>query len=280
VFFVFFEGKMIGTYLTLIADYGGRSGGNDLAFAEVSQKLYEKIENIAHLDTLSVNAFNTVETAFVVSELALNSKLKNHVVYHNTAPRKDDINPRANNAGEFLAFCILPSGVKVIGVYSGYSFSFLKDFAKIYKVKCSERGSQFRSRDVFPDMVASLAAFDATKGDVWEFQGEEITDVPSIPDNVLLFADGYGNLKTSIVLNDDIAEGTKFTADINGIPAVVSYGAGIFSVADGEFVLAKGSSGWDLPNGERRRFFEISKRGGNAAANFEFALPGSKIILR
>lgn len=270
---------MTGTYLTLIADYGGRSGGNDLAFAEVSQKLYEKIDNIIHMDTLSVNAFNTVETAFVVSELALNSKLKNHVVYHNTAPRKDDINPRANNAGEFLAFCVLPSGVKVIGVYSGYSFSFLKDFAKIYKVKCSERGSQFRSRDVFPDMVASLAAFDATKGEKWEFQDEEIIDVPSVPDNVLLFADGYGNMKTSIVLNGDVAENTKFAAEVNGIKAVVSYGAGIFSVADGEFVLAKGSSGWDLPDGGRRKFFEISKRGGNAVAHFDYALPGSKIVL-
>ena len=271
---------MIGTYLTLIADYGGRSGGNDLAFAEVSQKLYEKIENIAHLDTLSVNAFNTVETAFVVSELALNSQLKNHVVYHNTAPRKDDISPRANNAGEFLAFCILPSGVKVIGVYSGYSFSFLKDFAKIYKVKCSERGSQFRSRDVFPDMVASLAAFDATKGDVWEFQDEEITNVPDLPDNVLLFSDGYGNMKTSVVTEGEFDEGTKFVAEVNGIEAVVNYGAGIFSVSDGEFVLARGSSGWVLPNGDKRRFFEISKRGGNAVAHFNYATPGSKITLK
>lgn len=270
----------MGTYITLIADYGGRSGGNDLAFAEVAQKLYEKIDDIIHMDTLSVNAFNTVETAFVTSELALNSGLKNHVVYHNTAPRKDDINPRANNAGEFLAFCILPSGVKVIGVYSGYSFSFLKDFAKIYKVKCSERGSQFRSRDVFPDMVASLAKFDAEKGQVWEFQGEEITDIPDIPDNVLLFADGYGNMKTSIKLDEEMLNKGALVAEINGVEAKVNLGAGIFSVADGEYVLAKGSSGWKVADSERRQFVEISKRGGNALAHFNYAAPGSKIILK
>lgn len=271
---------MSGNYLTLIADYGGRSGNADLAFAEVSQKLYEKIENIRHLDYLSVNSFNTVETGFVVAELAINSKIKNHIVYHNTAPRKDDINPRANNAGEFLAYCILPNGVKVIGVYSGYCFSFLKDFAPVYKVKCEAKGSQFRSRDVFPDKVASLAAYDATSGEEWEFKGEEITDIPSMPENIVLFTDGYGNLKTNIALTDAQAEQSKLHISIHDLTTIVNLGAGIFSVADGEYVLAKGSSGWVMPNGEKKSFFEISRRGGNASGHFSYPKPGSKIHIK
>lgn len=271
---------MTGAFITLVADYGGSSGNSDLAFAEVSQKLYEKIDDIKHLSFLSVNSFNTVETGFVVAELALNSKIKNHIVYHNTAPRKDDINPRANNAGEFLAYCILPNGVKVIGVYSGYCFSFLKDFATIYKVKCDAKGSQFRSRDVFPDKVASLAAYDATSGKDWEFKGEEILNVPDMPENILLFTDGYGNLKTNICLTESQSEQVKLHIDIHELTAIVNLGEGIFSVADGEYVLAKGSSGWILPNGNKKSFYEISRRGGNAAGHFSYPKPGSKVHIK
>ena len=271
---------MTGHYISLVADYGGRSGNADLAFAEVGQKLYEKIDDIRHFEQLSVNAFNTVATGFVVAELALNSKIDNHIVYHNTAPRKDDINPRANNAGEFLAYCHLPNGVNVIGVFSGYCFSFLKGYAPIYKVKCESKGSQFRSRDVFPDMVASLAKHDFSSGKVWEFQGEELTNVPDMPENILLFTDGYGNLKTNIVLTEEQAKQSKLHVNIHDYTTIVNLGAGIFSVADGEYVLAKGSSGWILPNGERKFVFEISRRGGNAAGHFNFPKPGAKIHLQ
>lgn len=267
-------------YVTLIADYGGRSGSTDLAFAEVSQKLYEKIGDIRHMDTLSVSAFNTVETGFVVAELAVNSKLKNHIIYHNTAPRKDDINPRADNAGEFLAYCRLPNGVNVIGVYSGYSFSFVKDFAPIYKVKCEAKGSQFRSRDVFPEMVASLAAYNPDSGKPWEFQGDKIENVPDMPKNIVLFSDGYGNIKTNIVLTNSEEAQTKLHVQISDSTTIVNQGAGIFSVPDGEYVLAKGSSGWILPNGEKKSFYEISRRGGNASGHFSHPKPGSKIIIK
>lgn len=269
-----------GTYITLVADYGGRSWAKDLAFAEVSQKLYALVDDLKHLESLSVNAFNTVETGFVVSELALNSELKNHIIYHNTAPRKDDINPRANNAGEFLAYCRLPSGVCVIGVYSGYCFSFLKEFAPVYKVKCEAKGSQFRSRDVFPQMVASLAKHDFASGETWEFQGEEIKDIPNTPKDVILFADGYGNLKTSIELTPEQETLQKLHIEINDLTTIVNLGAGIFSVADGEYVLAKGSSGWLLPNGNKQRFYEISRRGGNASGHFGHPKPGTKIAIK
>jgi S-adenosyl-l-methionine hydroxide adenosyltransferase len=53
--------------------------------------------------------------------------------------------------------------------------------------------SQFRSRDVFPQLVAALAGGDETA------LGPELTDevIPPPPERVVAYIDGYGNLKTT-----------------------------------------------------------------------------------
>ena len=148
-------------YIDFIADYGQKTGFDDLAFSEVDRCLTEEFAlrgmDFPFIKNLSVTPFNTIETGFDVAQLAHNSKLGvAHIVYHNTAPRKDELSARSNNAGEFLAVAELDNGVRIIGVYGGYTFSFLN--TKVYRVKCSAEGSQFRSRDIFPSCVASLAA--------------------------------------------------------------------------------------------------------------------------
>jgi hypothetical protein len=56
--------------------------------------------------------------------------------------------------------------------------------------------------------------------------------------------------------------------DVNGRLQIARAADGIFGVADGEFCISKGSSGWTLPNGKQIHFTEIVKRGGNAAKTF------------
>ena len=69
---------------------------------------------------------------------------------------------------------VLPTGVRVIGVNSGYTYSFIKDVAEKFRWASSPaEGSQFRSRDVFPR-------------------------APAAPSSVIAYVDGYGNLKTTI----------------------------------------------------------------------------------
>ena len=260
-------------YIDFIADYGEKTGIDDLAFSEVDRRLMEEflVLNLPMptVKNLSVHPFNTIETGFVVAQLAHNSKLgQNHIVYHNTAPRKDELAARTNNAGEFLAVAELPNGVRVIGVYGGYTFSFLD--AKVYKVKCAIDGSQFRSRDVFPPCVASLAAHAGKPLIAWELLGEEVLMVPPVPENVICSIDGYGNIKTNAHL-----VGTARVAEINNIPMGLSTGTGIFSVPDGSLIAAPGSSGW---NG--RHFAEICLRGGSAAKAFHDPKPGDLVILK
>ena len=259
-------------YIDFIADYGATTGNDDLAFSEVNRKLLEEFSKLSldfpMIKNLSVKPFNTIETGFAVAQLAYNSTLgEQHIVYHNTAPRKDKLDARLNNAGEFLAVTELPNGVRVIGVFGGYTFAFIN--TPIFRVKCSDAGSQFRSRDVFPPCVASLANHANKPLSTWELLGEQITSIPSIPKNTICSIDGYGNLKTNI----DIDQKTKAIA-IKDITFPIAQGQGIFAVPDGQLILAPGSSGWN-----ERHFTEICLRGGSAAKLFENPVPGDIVTL-
>lgn len=259
-------------YIDFIADYGEKTGVDDLAFSEVNRRLMEEfVKNgleFPIIKNLSVRPFNTIETGFAVAQLAQNSLLgKQHIVYHNTAPRKDALAARTNNAGEFLAVAELPNGVRIIGVYGGYTFSFLK--VPVYCVKCATDGSQFRSRDVFPPCVASLAAHADKPLSEWPLLGEQVNNVPQPPENVICSIDGYGNIKTNVNLANSVSNIT-----INGVTLPIVSGDGIFSVADGCLILAPGSSGW---NGAR--YTEVCLRGGSAAKLFNYPNPGDKVLV-
>src|ERR687885_1100887 len=78
--------------------------------------------------------------------------------YHNVAPREDDEEAREHNEGERLAFARLPTGVRVVGVNAGHAFSFVRDVAEELRwAAVPAEGSQFRSRDLFPQAAAAIA---------------------------------------------------------------------------------------------------------------------------
>lgn len=247
----------------VIADYGHL---HDLAFAEVTQKLYTELGCTARIRSYSVPPFDTVATGFVLAQLAVNSKLgTSQKFYVNTAPRKDDLKPRVKNSGEGFAYVKLKNGIEIAAVNSGYSLSFLKDAAEeIREINCAKEGSQFRSRDVFPPAFAKVA-----RGDYSQLGADLTESVPSAPDRVICYTDGYGNMKISVSPDELKGElGKDVVLEINGRQRVGKITDGIFGVSDGQLCLAPGSSGWTLPNGKEVRFAEISLRGGNAAKEF------------
>lgn len=250
--------------LYVIADYGDL---HDLAFAEVTQKLYHELTDMdVEIRPYAVPAFDTVATGFVLAQTAINSKLgAKHKFYVNTAPRKDDLTPRVKNSGEGLAYAKLTNGVEIVAVNSGYSLSFIKDAAvEIREIRCDKDGSQFRSRDVFPPAFGLIAHGDYSN------LGADIRDhVPDFPKNVVCYTDGYGNMKCSVDPESLKAiSGKHVTLDINGRHSAARVADGIFGVADGEFCLSKGSSGWTNPDGTKVEFSEVVQRGGNAAKTF------------
>lgn len=252
------------TLVYVLADYGDL---HDLAFAEVTQKLYAELDGTnSEIQSFAVPAFDTFATGFALAQTAINSKLgKRQKFFVNTAPRKDDLTPRVHNSGEGFVYVKLANDVEICAVNSGHSLAFVKEAAvEIRNINCDVHGSQFRSRDIFPISFGKIM-----KGDYSEL-GEDVTDsVPDFPHDVLCYTDDYGNLKCSMDPSRlDNVKNKHLILDINGRQSIARAAEGIFGVADGEFCISQGSSGWTYPSGKVVKFTEIVKRGGNAAKAF------------
>lgn len=274
---------MAGSYfLRVIGDYGYLG---DMAFAEVCDRLDLELNvngpagSDFKIRLTSVPAFDTVATGFVLAQLAANSPLGDrHLFYVNTAPRKDNTAARVNNEGEGLVYAKLGNGVRIVAVNSGYSLSLIKPFAEEIRIlNVGKAGSQFRSRDIFPRAIGAVMRDEP--GILGDDASAHVPD--SLPENVVAYTDGYGNLKCAVdPAQFEARKGERVTLAINGREQVAVVGAGIFDVADGEFCFARGSSGWDLPDGSRMSFAEVIKRGGNAAKTFGNPPGGVKVEWR
>ncbi|CAN5344470.1 hypothetical protein BH20ACT9_BH20ACT9_10310 [soil metagenome] len=93
-------------------------------------------------------------------------------------------------------------------------------------------------------------------------------DVPVPPERVVVYVDGYGNLKTSWS-HSPAASGERVRVRVGGGVGRATASDGTFEVAEGELSFAPGSSGWPQWAGGRRRFSELFLRGGSAARQFQ-----------
>jgi len=253
--------------LTVVADYGV----GDLAFAEVRQRLALLLPE-AEVTAIPVPPFDTVSAGFCLAQLGFGDGPADRVLYANVAPRQDEDRPRADNAGERLVAARLPTGVLVVGVAAGASMSFLAaEGVPLHAVDVPDAGSQFRSRDVFPDALAALVR---GRGNL---VGDPVT-VDAPPARAVVYVDGYGNLKTS--RHSPPAEpGTADRVRIgDAVHEVVS--DGVFAVPAGSIAFAPGSSGW--PSGDGHKVcYEIFARGRDASRLFGSPPAGTPVeVLR
>jgi len=258
--------------LHIIADYGT----GDLAFAEVVQRIKLHLPD-AEPVLVPVPPFCTVAAGFCIAQLGLHLAPPGTLIYHNVAPREDDQAARTENAGERLAYARLPTGVRVIGVNSGYTLSFIKDVAEKFRWAASPaEGSQFRSRDVFPQAAAAIALGLSTA------LGDEIDahSLPPPPSSVIAYVDGYGNLKTTIAYEaKKVGPGKRIGVRVNDCEHEATVSDSAFAVRHGELAFAPGSSGWPMRQGGEVRWMEIFLRGGNAWDLFERPAIGSVVSI-
>ena len=247
--------------LELIADYGT----GDPAFAEVTQRLLQELPS-AQVHCCSVPPFNTLATGFWIAQLGLNPGTSQRLIYHNCAPRQDNPEARPDNEGEGLTYALLPNNVIVVGVWSGYTLSFIKEEAKqIHRVKVSRGGSQFRSRDVFPQAAAELVRGNQN------LLGEALNreQIPPPPEAQVAWIDGYGNLKTTMAAHTiNLEPSSQVLVKVGEVVSDAVYSDGSFKVPSGTLAFAPGSSGWLKSNGQRVRWMELFLRGGNAWERF------------
>ncbi|HEX8708933.1 MAG TPA: hypothetical protein VF723_11870 [Pyrinomonadaceae bacterium] len=254
----------------IIADYGH----NDLAFAEVVQRIKFYLPDAEPVLT-PVPPFATLAAGFCVAQLGLNDAPTGTIIYHNVAPRADDEDVRRGNAGERLAYARLPTGVRVVGVNAEHAFAFVRDAAEELRwAAVAAEGSQFRSRDLFPQAAAAIALGQP------DALAEEVApgEIPDLPPDTIAYIDGYGNLKTTIEAGANrAASGSPVRLRIGTVVQEAMASDGSFEVEQGRMAFAPGSSGWKLGEGTETRWVELFLRGGNAWEAFGRPPIGTRI---
>lgn len=256
----------------LICDYSP----GDLAWAEVYSVFASKLPADTRMHMMAVASFDTVSTGFAVGQLAragTDLRPENVLIFANCAPRKDRKDPRQNNEGEGLLFGSLKNGVNILAVNSGYSLSFVRqEILELWGTHAEDKGSQFRSRDFFPNVVGL-----AVSGD-YSFLNHKLDAeslIPDEPKEAIGYVDSFGNLKTTFREGDGVVdrlqEGARIKVTIGSMTRAATVATGSFNVMEGDLAFAPGSSGHD------RRYWELFKRGGSAWDEFFHPMPGSKI---
>ena len=242
--------------IIVISDYGI----NDPAFTEVILNIRNFLPN-AFVYGQSTPPFSTLNTGFWIYQIALAENIKNTYIFSNTAPRKEQKSPQKNNKGEKLMYARLKNGFEILAGNAKYTFSFVKHYIeKFHFVNVRNEGSQFRSRDFYPQSVMQMVNKDknflGVKGD--------LGSIPQVPKNTISSIDGYGNIKTTTRTSDiSFKPGQTLTIEINKQKHVATYTDGVFNILDGELAFAPGSSG------HNDRFMEVFVRGGSAYRLFD-----------
>lgn len=258
----------------LVADFGAF----DLAFAEVTQAIVTQLPE-AKVVATTVGPFDTLAAGFVAAQLAGAAAPANTLMLLNVAPRRDDARARVDNDGERLLLAVMPSGMRVLGVDAGNAFSFLAEAAaELWAVDWPTKGSQFRSRDLFPEAVARLHAGSLP------LMGAALTAaaVPAVPEGRVAYVDGFGNVKTTLRWGADLEQraGAEVDVEVGGVTRRARVVTGSFGVAEGELAVAPGSSGYRTSDGRTVRWVELFLRGGSAARALSVAGSGSAVSLR
>ncbi|MFH1430440.1 MAG: hypothetical protein ABIG71_02865 [Candidatus Uhrbacteria bacterium] len=266
-------------HLILIADYGD----DDLASTEAVLATRRQTTVDFTVDVVATRPFNTIHTAFLLDQLhrgVPSDRGSEYTFFLNTDPRTQTEDGVHAAEGAPLVIATLDSGVRVVTPNAGLCLSLVRNrITSLALAHCDAAGSQFRSRDLFPTVVAAIL-----NGDTASVTGNllSIERVPTMPpDFVLLHTDNYGNMKTSFTARDREKLGLTWGAEVQvhfaGKSMRVPVVENIFAKPAGTLVFAPGSSG-DPAN----PFFEFSLRySGNctssAASIFGNPEPGSDI---
>ncbi len=191
---------------------------------------------------------STIHTGFVLAQVILTEERLGHpaetVIFQNTDTRLN-ITEKADAArgAEFLIIR-LKSGLYVCGPNSGYDFSFIKPHIdEVFKYDGLDKGSQFRSRDLYARVSAHL--MDGLE-DEMDLEETPSNVIPSISGYYIGHIDNHGNIKTTMTLSDlreHYAYGDEIVVKINGVEKKAKFVKNLFGGTPGELVIYPGSSG-------------------------------------
>jgi len=269
---------MAKTILQVVCDYVA----SGLEFGEIQTKLLHHLEKpeLVQIIETSVPSLDTMAVGFVTAQYALSEFSGRMVLYGNAAPRKDEKKAIKNNADHGIKYAKLKNGAEIINVNSDFAFGFVKEQIVEFKnIDCPNSGSQFRSRDFFPERVAKII-----NGDYSMLTEDlSIQDIPEIPNNLIAWTDGFGNIKTTMRASDlkkrGFKAGDKVQVILNGVSMLGVIAIGGFSVDRGVLAVNIGSSGFDDPFVELfLRVHKMSEK--TAAVRFDYPIGASEFEIK
>ena len=265
------------TLLHVVVDYAP----SGLEFGEINSKFISFLDNPqnVHIQETSVPSLDTMAIGFVTAQYALAPQNKRVVIYGNAAPRHRSEKAQKDNEDNGIKYAKLKNGVEIINVDSEFAFGFVKNqIVEFKEIDCPNAGSQFRSRDFFPERVAKII-----NGD-YSVLGKDldINDIPDIPNNLVAWIDGFGNIKTTMRRSDlikmGLKRGDKINVRLNGINMSGFISIGGFAVDCGVLAINIGSSGYEDPYVEFfLRVHNTNEK--SAAAIFDHPLGGDEFSI-
>ncbi len=192
---------------------------------------------------------STIHTAYLLRQVVeieeRFGRPQETIVFQNTDPRlqtKDGVEEA--KGAEFIVLR-LQSGLYVCGPNAGYDFSLIKDRIQVaYIYKDLDKGSQFRSRDLYSRVCAHLI-----DGLEKELDLEEVSSgiIPSMmTKHYIGHIDNYGNIKTTFTAEDFKGKfelNDELTVVLNGQEKKAKYVSNLFGGGVGNLVVYPGSSG-------------------------------------
>ena len=194
---------------------------------------------------------STIHTAFLLKQILLTeSRLgdpNNLVVFVNTDPRLQTNKGVKQAKGAQFVIAKLKNGAYICGPNAGNSFSLVREEIEyLYLYSGLDKGSQFRSRELYMRVAALLAE---EKQDEMELEEIRNNDIPVLDQFYIGHIDNYGNMKTTIensYMKGKHEYGEKIQVTLNGQTKEAVYSDNLFGQEPGVLVLSPGSSG--MPN--------------------------------
>ena len=164
------------------------------------------------------------------------------------------------------------------------SFSLLKDLIEeVFVYKQLDKGSQFRSRDLYARVCAHL--MDGMQ-DEMELEEADPGIIPDLKGMYIAHVDSYGNMKTTMTVEDlkgkaEVGEQVELT--INGVTKKATYASNLFGAGVGTLVIYPGSSGKkSAPYLEITAWTHFSEKEEHKTGKYHFnePVPGQEIVLK
>jgi len=222
---------------------------DSLTCAEFSSAVlgFLKSSQMPRIDFVSSTP-STIHTSFLINQIVeieerFGRPLET-IIFENTDPRIQSKERLKESQGAKFLIIRLKSGLCLCGPNAGYDFSMIKNrIDEVFYYEGFDKGSQFRSRDLYSRVCAHLME---EMEDELDLQEVSVDVIPDLKGFYIGHIDNFGNIKTTITKEDlkgKVEYGDFLKVKIGKVVKKLKYVDNLFGGEVGELVIYPGSSG-------------------------------------